>query len=248
MLKDSSKRKQLIGGLVLLGLSLFLATIGTILTIVINSDISLSETILPSIWDLLLAFMQFVFYWICIFLFVSGVLEKGIRGFSPLWIWFLGSSFVRAFGNMLVSYFMNMDSFDSDTFIENVFYSSQEILMDIGFFLLIFLILYLTIIRKSTEKNENFQSLSLFKKPFSVINLAVLLSVLIPSLFRVISRIRYDIFFGAPQNSADIIWMIIYYLLDVLMLLVGYLIVISLLNRLHKCFGKDYETYDESPL
>ena len=55
----------------------------------------------------------------------------------------------------------------------------------------------------------------------------------IPAAVQLISRVIYDISYGAPTSIIDLLWMIVSYTSDVANLFIGYLVIVLLLNRLH---------------
>lgn len=61
-----------------------------------------------------------------------------------------------------------------------------------------------------------------------------LFSAFIISAVRVAMRIRYDIFYGAPESMEDVMWMIIYYSSDIIFGVLVYFFTIGLINRFYK--------------
>ena len=49
----------------------------------------------------------------------------------------------------------------------------------------------------------------------------------------ILSRIRYDLFVGAPANTVDLVWMIFAYVSELLAFLIGTLVIILILNQLY---------------
>lgn len=58
-------------------------------------------------------------------------------------------------------------------------------------------------------------------------------AAMIPAAWRILGRLYYDIFFwGLPVNLTDALWMVFYYLADVALFFLGYLLIVLLLNRI----------------
>ena len=52
------------------------------------------------------------------------------------------------------------------------------------------------------------------------------------SLGRIISRIRFDVFLGPPRSLPDLLWMVLYYSLDIVFLFISVLVCVVWVNRL----------------
>ena len=76
---------------------------------------------------------------------------------------------------------------------------------------------------------------------------ASLFAAAVPSLLRIVGRLYYDIFFfGMPAGTADTLWMIFYYVADIALVLIGYLIIILLLNRIEARENQRKKVYQQS--
>lgn len=64
---------------------------------------------------------------------------------------------------------------------------------------------------------------------------------LIPAAAQLLYRVRYDIFYGAPTDALDLMWMIVYYVGDILCAIIGYLVILLLLNSLLARFYNENE-------
>ena len=66
----------------------------------------------------------------------------------------------------------------------------------------------------------------------------------LPSLSQILYRLIYDIFFyGAPRDWIDLLWILVYYLGDLLTAFVGFLVTLLLLNRAYLREEKAYLDY-----
>jgi len=98
------------------------------------------------------------------------------------------------------------------------------------------LAVYLARKYKYTDPRER-EPLFPFKKLVTLSNpvqATVFFSAFMISLARIISRIRYDIFYGAPQSFAEAMVMIGYYLLDIAIGFIGYFAIVFIILTLEK--------------
>ena len=77
--------------------------------------------------------------------------------------------------------------------------------------------------------------------------------ILIPSAWHLFSRLYYDIFFyGFPTDTADVLWMVFYYVSDIVTFFIGYFGSVLILNSLYAKEEKKREKYrkafDSAPL
>ena len=54
----------------------------------------------------------------------------------------------------------------------------------------------------------------------------------VPATAQLLSRVRYDISYGAPRGLLDLIWMVVFYCSDVLSVLIGYLVIVWVWNQI----------------
>lgn len=96
---------------------------------------------------------------------------------------------------------------------------------------------------KYTDPRER-EPLFPFKKLVTLSNpvqATAFFSAFMISLARIISRIRYDIFYGAPQSFAEAMIMIGYYLLDIAIGFIGYFAIVFIILTLEKHCQKEKE-------
>ncbi len=217
-----------------MGLSILFFAVCTPISIWASGDVLIAESIFPTVWDLFQSFVQFLVYWVVtVFLSLLMIRTASVRSCLPLLGWYAATAVLRIGGSLILGSFITADGFGSDAFSDNVWYALLDLLLDFILVGLVLLTLYLLIFRKSTVKSDDFHlpPNSFFKQP-TRLHVAVAAAVAIPSVIRLIGRIRYDIDFGAPQNTADLLWMVFYYLADLISVLIGYLTVLLLLKKL----------------
>ena len=242
----TKKKLTLIGSVILLALSVFFFAVCTPISVWASSDILIAETVFPTIWDIFQTLIQFLIFWIAIAFFLLLSLSFGMKGTRLFVGWYALSAAIRYIGSLAVGNLMTSEMADAGRFLENLGYSGLDILFDCLQFGAIILAIYTVLLRKSTAKSEN---ITLFPQTFirdpNRMHGAVLLAVAIPSLIRLLGRIRYDFFFGAPQNIADLLWMIFFYLADIASIAIGYCIVMFIIIKIH---SRIRENDDESPI
>ena len=213
----------------------FYALICTPVYILASTNILLKNSIFPTIWDVVQTFIHFAFYW-CFFAFLifCGSVKHSKISIHRLAILYALCAFGRYFISLLIAYFMTAGTTGWDSFWLDFPQMLLEVLGDwvIGGLAVLWYKLWLA--GKSCSLPED----SLFDIRNPVLK-CIACSAAVPSFFSVISRIIYDVFFGAPQNKTDLIVMIVYYATDVISALAGYLIVFLLLTKISKVNASD---------
>lgn len=85
------------------------------------------------------------------------------------------------------------------------------------------------------------QKLISFKNP---LHYSAALTGILLSAVKILTRLRYDISFGAPSGAADVIWMVAYYLSDILIAVLVYaasLLIFSYLEKKTASTPADYK-------
>ncbi|MBQ3639837.1 MAG: hypothetical protein II955_04895 [Clostridia bacterium] len=229
----TKKRLTVIGSVILSALSVLTFAVCTPISVWATGDVLVSETIFPTLWDLFQALIFFLIYWNAIAFTVLLALRFGLKGTLPFLGCYSGAALIRYLGSLAVGSLMTVGATEREVFLENLGYSGMDILLDLLQFAIIVLIVYLMLLRESTAKmQKNLLPVQSFFRRLNRLHGTVLAAVSIPSVFRLIGRIRYDVFFGAPQGFADLFWMALYYLDDICSVAVGYLAVVFLLSKL----------------
>lgn len=217
----------------------FYAAVCTPVYLIAVSDVLIQDTAFPMVWDCLMTLVNYGFYWIS-FSFVSyAALRFHISKCIPLLSLYAGMVVFRYGANLLAGFLVNgfptANSFLADTFP----YFLIDIVLDWAQMAVVVFILYWIV--KNTPHKRGEKRDSLLRSHMPIVGLfhfqnpatrAALWSGIIPAAVQLLSRVRYDIAVGAPVNAVDLLWMIVYYLSDILMALVGYFLIVLLLNRL----------------
>ena len=239
----TKKRLTFWGGGLILGLSVFYCAVCSPVSVWANGDILIAETVFPTVWDLFQTLIAFSIYWIAIAFLI--LLSHGfdLRGTMPFFGCYCLAALIRYFGSLLIGTLMMNQFSDREVFFENLAYSGLDILLDLVQFAVIFLLIYLLFLRKSTAKMRAvlFETPDWFKHP-NRLSGTVLSTIAVPSLVRLFSRIVYDISWGSAESTVDLFWMIFFYATDIISIVCGYFAVVFLL-RIQKIPQKKEEDF-----
>lgn len=217
--------------LLLLGIALFYAVVCTPVSIIVGSDNLLGETALPLLVDLVLSVFNYAYFWIAFaFLLYFGVCF-GKKTYPAVVAIYLGVTVFRYSANLVSGFYQLSFPRPSEFVSDYLPYFIIDIFMDAVLFSVAFLIVHLCcerVIRIS--KHLPVTKLTDRKNPVST---AAFWLALVPALVQLGSRVIYDLDFGAPQGLADLLWMIFGYLSDGMGLLIGYFVILLLVNRLY---------------
>lgn len=237
---DRGRRSALIKQMAftVFGIVLFYAAICTPINIWINSDILIVETLLPTVWDFLMELANYAFYWGLFSFLLFAFFRFEIGQIKPFFLIAGLAVLLRYPLNQLGVYFVNGFPLMEDL-IDGIGYLLLDILFDlitVAIFIgAMFFVKKLDQDRKYSKQGSFFSDHLPFTALFSVKN--PIQSVLFVgagwlSLGRVVSRVIYDVFLGPPRSLPDLLWMLLYYSLDVVFLFVSVLICVFWVNRL----------------
>ena len=235
------KRKTVrLGGVILGALALFYAFVCTPVYIFFASDVQISNTVMPQIWDVVQDATQLAFYWSAFAFVIFLSAKHSVRESVPMIGIYAGCAFGRYFFSLIVGYLMLAGSAGFDSLGEDLLYLLIDVLLDLLQMGLVTLLITLLLRTPSNASNEDGaapkckKSLH-FKALFDFSNAVlrcVAFAALIPAVMRLLARIRFDLFFGAPQNKIDLIWMILSYTGDICCWIIGYLIIFLIVHCL----------------
>ena len=96
------------------------------------------------------------------------------------------------------------------------------------------LLIYLILTRRSknSEILKSFQSASVLQLSHPLMG-CMLAVAFVPALMRILSRIWFDLFLGAPQGTGDLISMVVYYTGDVISGVIGYLAIFLIVAQMN---------------
>lgn len=244
--RSDGRRKSdtALGSGLMIGIGLLFACVCTPVSLYANSDIQVSETVFPLFWDFFQQLVQILMFWIAFaFLTHLSVRYNGLRGAIPFLVCCAAAILIRYFGSLAVTTaVLGRDSF-TEEFPENLLDYLLYSGIDLVQIALGVPILWLTVLTRTTEA-ERIDGLSRLTdlRRSNPIRKAVWAMAAVPSAVALVSRIVYDVFYGAPRDTADLLWMIFYYLCDVLSFPLGVFavfLILALLERSSKIYRKD---------
>ena len=233
---DQTQKKKLTRrvAMILFAITLFYAAVCTPLYLVMSSDILWAQTPLPMLLDVIMTLTNYCFYWIAFAYVAYMVYRFGISAAIPQLAVYAVASVFQYSANLLSGYFVigfpSWEDFASDELpylILNIFLNL--VLMAITVWLACLLEK-----KQGNGKGRMIDGLPLCKL-FSMqrgIQRAAWVLACVPAAAQFLSRVRYDISYGAPRGLLDLIWMVVFYCSDVLSVLIGYLVIVWVWNQI----------------
>ena len=222
------------GGWILAGIALFYAAVCTPVYLWSVSDVVIADTAFPAVWDMVQQLVHYCFYWTAFAFLIYLAARYTLRACRGFLFWYAACAAVRYAASLAVSSAMLAGSAGWDSLGSDLLYMLLDILLDCVQMALAVLFVYLLLERRRGP--EVWPSVAL-PRLFGLKNpvlRAALFSVLLPSGIQLLNRLYYDIFFfGSPQNAADLVSMIFFYLMDIVSIPVGYMVVFLLISRLN---------------
>ena len=246
------KRLTLIYAVLIFGIALFYAAVCTPVHIWAYSNILVSETVFLIVWDGVVTAVNYLFYWVS-FAFMLYFFARFTAKYSKSVLFvYLGASAFLYLANLLSSCIVNgFADFVLNDLLDVLMYTALDAAQMAFAALLAWWALkpaqeharrvYLKARGDDPEATLKMPRFLPFTRLFDLKNplmRSAFLASAISAVFHIASRIRYDIFFGAPVNTADLLWMIFAYVSELIAWLVGYFIMILLLNHLDIREGK----------
>ncbi len=217
------KRLTLTFALTAFAIALFYAAVCTPVQIWAYSNVLVSETVFLILWDGVVTAVGYSFYWVS-FAFVLYFLSRfTIKNCKAVLGVYLGASAFLYLANLIASCLVN-------GFSDFVLNDLLDVLMYVGLDAAQMAIVVL-IGWKLVNGVESLPLTSLFRWKNPMARSAFFAATVSP-LVHIATRIRYDVFFGVPTDTADLLWMISAYLSELVAWIVGYLLIVLLLNYL----------------
>ncbi|MBQ9761246.1 MAG: hypothetical protein IJW16_07850 [Clostridia bacterium] len=246
------KRLTLIYAVLIFGIALFYAAVCTPVHIWAYSNILVSETVFLIVWDGVVTAVNYLFYWVSFAFMLYFFARFTAKNSKSVLFVYLGASAFLYLANLLSSCIVNgFADFVLNDLLDVLMYTALDAAQMAFAALLAWWALkpaqeharrvYLKARGDDPEATLKMPRFLPFTRLFDLKNplmRSAFLASAISAVFHIASRIRYDIFFGAPVNTADLLWMIFAYVSELIAWLVGYFIMILLLNHLDIREGK----------
>ena len=224
--QDRKRKTEQRARLSLASIALLQSVICTPLHHLFNSNVSFRATVLPQLWDTVQYFVSFAFYW-CAFAFLIYVAARyTLRSTVQIMIYYFAFSSARYILSLLVGSLMLLQFPILDDLWQFLF----ELLIDAVQIAAVALTAHLLFEKGRTDRVRI--SLHKFFSASDLFLRGMMITALIPTAVRILSRIRYDIYVGLPQGGADLLGMIFWYALDIGCALIGYLVMYWIVSKL----------------
>ncbi|MBE6597209.1 MAG: hypothetical protein E7641_06010 [Ruminococcaceae bacterium] len=187
------------------------------------SDVLFSVTAIPEILDIVIDIVDVFAYSICFAALIYSTSKFGSGGTVKLIMVFSAACFLRYTANLLIT-FLGYGSLSTG----DAFSVILPFVLDTA--IAVSVVLVASSAMKSFYKRTASQGVSsvINASDKKIINLgnplhvSALYSGAILSFVRIATRIIYDIFIGLPSTLSDAVWMITYYISDLLILVIVY--------------------------
>ena len=212
-LSETKMRKRLFLYLVIAASVLF-ALISLVLSpmiSIVSSNVVYSYTLLPDVLILLTDMLNLFALSVCCTIIIYSVMKFGMAASSSVLIAYIFAVFLKYSADMAISYLL-FHTLDLSVIMSYV----AAFLVDLFIVLIITFIAYRANRRGTAMKN------------------ATITAGVVVSLSKVLSRVVYDIQYGAPVDFTDLLWMIVYYLSDIIVGVIFVLISMLIFKHLAK--------------
>jgi hypothetical protein len=225
------------------GIVLFYAIVCTPVFLWISSDILISATVLPLLWETLMSVCNYLFYWIALATLLYAVIRFGIADSKRYFVSFAVLSAIRYFLNYLSARVVLGFPSVNDFFTDDLLYILLDVVFDFALMAIAVLLIHTVVKSKLSYEATEQERSSFFAMYFPISSVfdinnpiakAALYAAIVPSAFKLLSRLIYDFSYGAPRGLVDLLWMVSSYVLDLLALLVGYVLLVMLVSRTYQ--------------
>ncbi len=198
------------------------------------SDVLYSVTAIPEIIDIVIDIVDIFAYAVCFAVLILSTSKFGISGAVRHLMIFSAACFLRYTANLLI------------TFLSYGSVNSSDVLSVVLPFILDTAIAISIILVSSAATKRHYKATAALSESASVINsnevklfnsknplhLSALYSGAVLSFARIFTRVIYDLFYGLPTTFSDAVWMITYYISDLLILVIVYAISLYIFSKI----------------
>ena len=226
---ERQQKVERYGGLLMLALTGFFVLICTPVYVLASSNIMISRTIFPILWDFVQDMVHYLYYWIAFSFLAYLTARDSLKSIGFISLVYVGCSFAKYFFSVLVS---NVINSDWSSMNYHFYYVMVDFFGDLVLLGIAVLFCYLFLHRKREEKNIGFGFAGMFDFSSSVLK-SILMISLVLTVSRLGSRIIFDIDNGAPRGISDLLSMILYYFGDIASGVIGYLLMFLVISQIH---------------
>lgn len=202
----------------------------TPLYVYVCTDITVSSTPLSFVFDILLKLADIFTFAVCYSVIIYGAVALGTKKAASLFGIYVASTLIRRLLSLGVS-FISYGFVDGNDVFNVSVYFSLEIIQALA-------VLLISILVSRKEWNEPLEFTKAFSKN-SPLQVSMLASAAVVSAVKILMRVYYDINYGAPDRISEVLVMIAYYLSDVLVGAVFYVLAWFTVSAILKRRGSD---------
>ena len=237
-LYEACRKKRLTAGAtaIMIGIAFFYAAVCMPVLIWAKSDVVLEESIFLVVWELVSTAINYLFYWVSFSFMLYFAARFTLQNCKALLGWYVGACAVMYLVSLISSGVLNGVTAFSLRDIGDVamYVGFDSALMAIAVFVA------WKVLGKAQEEAaceyvikepDDADDLSILPQflPFTsyfnfknTVMKALFWIVFIPSAWHLFSRLYYDIFFfGIPVDTVDLLWMIFYYVSEIVTFLLA---------------------------
>ncbi|MBQ1229713.1 MAG: hypothetical protein IIX80_01645 [Clostridia bacterium] len=220
-----------------------------------SSDVLIAKTGIPVAIEALLDICNFCFYWIAFGYLLWLSARFSLRACRALALLYFAATLFRYGAALLAGYFLNGFPTFADFASDALPYLTADILLDLAFVGVAALLIYFIFEIPNAARRKTAQELrsplsaylpfaGLLEMKNRLLRVSLIVSA-IPSVVQIVYRVIYDVtFYGAPRNLPDLLWMITYYLMDLISIVIGFFVIVLFLNRAYFREEKALMEYD----
>lgn len=237
-------RYVIISALVFWGLS---SLIFSPLYVLTSSNVLYRNTNLPELFDLLIQVCDILMYSVGLSSVIYSIYRFKISNSVSLIMTYCCASFIRYTVNIVMTIVFDGSISVSEDIVVSMIYFALDALV-----VFVISLIASTICKRfydnalATEKANNilgirnesvrsqiFPFKSIYSKANPLQSSALVAGIILAAL-KIFSRLLYDIYIGLPTSLSDMVWMIVYYVSDVLICAIVYLVSLLIFTKIDK--------------
>lgn len=204
------------------------------------SNVLYAGTLWPTVVDIVRELTEISVFFLSYAFLIHTWLSYGIRWLGRTTLICVGATVYRYVANLLFFYIREGGTADGEILWDVMMGVVVPALLESLQLGVVILLCFILLRRKEREREGTGD---VPRGPSSDISKTTVRSCVIAaagviSAARVVNRVIYDIRYGAPTDVADATWMVVYYMADILIGVLGYFFMISMVTRPEKSKGR----------
>ncbi len=192
----------------------------------ILTDIVYSMTILPIVIEIPILLLDLCAYGVCFSAFIYSIHRRGVKSSMPMVLIYSGVLLVKKLVDTTVGHIIFGTGWD----LEGLIYVLLIWIVEI---LLAFTVVLIAHLCLRGKENQDLSPVTFYSRANAIQNCALFVALVI-SAIKLIERIIFDIGYGAPTGTVDLLWMIAGYTSDLMAGFIVYLISFFFIKKLYQ--------------